>query len=352
MTSRIYLDHNATTPLDDEVRDTMLRWLGPPGNPSSAHVWGREAAEAVEEAREAVASLCDWPVGGVVFTSGATEANGIVLASGRWAVSAVEHPSVRAWGEEELPVDAQGRVLPFDVSDTIDGIAVMYANNETGVLQPIDTVARCAGGRWVHIDAAQAPGRVSLRLPVDRTRLSISLSAHKLGGPPGVGALLVAPRRKLAPLHRGGAQEGGRRAGTVPTALIAGFGAAARRLTSLGPFNPGPRDRLEAGLCALGGRIVGSGAARLPNTVAASFGTVNAADLVMHLDLRGVAVSAGAACASGSPLPSPVLAAMGWSGSVVRFSLGREHDHAVVDEALARVQACLGQLEQLQDDPI
>lgn len=332
----IYADHNASTPLAAEARAAMLPWLDLPGNAFSAHAVGRRAAVVIEQARARVAALVGVAPAQVTFTSGATEANTTVLSRGRWLVSAVEHPSVGVWGAGALVVDPWGRVDPGRLPDPTgyDGVAVMLANNETGVIQPLAAVAAWAAahGLPLHVDASQGPGRIPVdQIPGD----TLTLSAHKLGGPQGVGALVA--RRPFEALFRGGPQERGRRAGTHAVAAIVGFGAA----VGAPLIDPWARDRLEAGLVALGGRVAGLGAPRLPNTSCVGFEGVDANDLVVHLDLAGICVSAGAACASGSPEPSPVLRAMGFPGSAVRFSLGRSTPDAEVDTILAAVAPAL-----------
>ncbi len=337
----IYADHNASAPLAPRARAAMEPWLDLPGNAFSAHEVGRRAAIAVEQARAQVAALVGARPGEVFFTSGATEANATVLSRGRWLVSAVEHPSVLVWGDATLPVDAHGRVDLDRLPDPagFDGVAVMLANNETGVIQPVDALAEWARthGLLLHVDASQGPGRV----PIDRIAGdTLTLSAHKLGGPQGVGALVA--RRPVEPLLRGGPQERGRRAGTHAVAAIVGFGAATG-----GPLqDPRARDRLEGGLLALGGRVAGKGAPRLPNTACVGFDGVDANDLVIVLDLAGICVSAGSACASGSPEPSHVLRAMGHPGSAVRFSFGHGTPDHDVDTLVAAVAGALRQLRQ------
>ncbi len=340
----IYLDHNATSPLRPAALEAMIPWLGAAANPFSAHALGRAAAAAVDRARGQVAALAGWHREGVYFTSGATEANTTALSRGRWRVSAVEHPSVLVWGDGVVPVDDRGRVVLDGLVDALEGytgLSVMLANNETGVVEPIAELAALArrAGVLLHVDASQAPGRIPLRVDAD----FVTLSAHKFGGPQGVGALLVRPGRAPEPLLRGGPQERGRRAGTPNVAGIVGMGAAAACVFDA--MRPARRDRLEAGLVALGGRVAGAGADRLPNTTCVAFNGIEAADLVMALDLEGVAVSAGSACASGSPEPSHVLRAMGFVGSAVRFSLGPDTTDAEVDTAtdsVARVLARVG----------
>ena len=334
----IYLDHNATTPLRSEARKAMELWLDLPANPMSMHRWGRDAAAAVDRARAQVATAVGARPGQVFFTSGASEANNWLLSEGRWAVSAVEHPSVRSRAAQILPVDRQGRCYPGEELPGITGVSVMLANNETGVLQPVEEwLAWCrARGLALHVDAAQGPGKV----PVDIQADYLTLSSHKVGGPQGVGALVC---RGEVPevLIRGGPQERARRAGTHNVMGIVGFGAAMEAAT---PQNPRLRDRLEEVLVAAGGQVAGAGAPRLPNTLCIHFPGVEAQDLVVALDMAGVGISAGSACASGSPEPSSVLKAMGFSGSAVRFSLGTRTTDAEVEEAAARTLALLPQL--------
>ncbi len=341
----IYLDHNATTPLLPGAFEAMQPWFGVAANPFSAHGLGRAAAAAVDRARAQVAALAGWHREGVIFTSGATEANATALHFGRWKVSAVEHPSVLAWSDHTVPVDAAGRVR-LDVLgepgalDEFTGVSVMLANNETGVLQPIVEVAASTRRAHVllHVDASQAPGRIPMRIDADL----ITISAHKFGGPQGVGALLVRPGLDVAPLLRGGPQERGFRAGTPNVAGIVGMGAAAAAIYAA--MSATRRDRLERQLVALGGRVAGAGADRLPNTTCVAFDAVEAGDLVMALDLEGVAVSVGSACASGSPEPSHVLRAMGFPGSAVRFSLGPSTTDVEVDATAAAVARVLARV--------
>ena len=317
----IYVDHNATTPMPREVIESMRPWFGVPSNPSSIHGPGRAAARAMDEARARVAALCSWHAEGVYFTSGATEANATVLSRGRWRVGATEHPSVLVWGAETLAVDASGRVC-----GALDGdVSIMLANNETGVINRV---------RARHVDASQAPGRIAVEVDAD----FVTLSAHKFGGPQGVGALLVRRGVSFEPLLRGGPQERGRRAGTPNVAGIVGMGVAAARAHGMTPHL---RDQLEAGLVRLGGRVAGADAERLPNTTCVGFEGVDAADLVVALDLAGIAASSGSACASGSPEPSHVLKAMGFPGSAVRCSLGEGNTEAEVEEILRVVARVL-----------
>ena len=350
----IYLDYNATAPLLPEARSAMEPWLGVPSNPSAAHRLGRDAAMAVDRARDQVAALVEWPRDGVIFTSGATESNGVVLSRGRWAVSAVEHPSAWNWRAVEMGVDGEGILDPTEIdrlevagTEAVTGVAVMFANNETGVIQRISEVIRRARARGlrVHVDAAQAPGRIPLGALVDAD--SVTLSAHKIGGPQGVGALLVRAGREPEPLLRGAAQERGWRPGTHNVAGIVGFGAAcsvAARALVEAPRLARLRDRLEEAARGFGARIASHEGVRLPNTACIGFEGVAAADLVIALDLRGIAVSAGAACSSGAQRPSRVLAAMRFPGSGVRFSLGTGTTEAEIDTVIAALHEVLPML--------
>jgi cysteine desulfurase len=375
---RIYLDHNATTPLDPGARAAMLPFLeGSFGNPSSVHRAGRRARHAVEEARAAVAALCGALVEEVVFTSGGTESDNLALRAGLQAalargrarhlvVSPVEHPAVRqcaaALAREgvevaELPVDAHGRLDPDDLRRALRPgtalVSIQAANHEIGNLHPVAelcAIAR-AGGALFHCDAVQAAGRVPLAAGAARPDL-LSVSAHKLYGPKGVGALCVRGDLGLVPLLAGGHQERGRRPGTENVAGIVGFGAAAavavHRLAADGARLAALRDRLEGALLRLpGARLNGDPdpARRVPGTVNVGFDGVDGELVAQGLDLDGVCVSTGAACSSGSLEPSPVLLALGRSrreaSSAVRFSLGRGTTAAEVDEVAALLPAIL-----------
>lgn len=339
---RVYLDYNASAPLHPRAKAAMARWLDLPGNPHSVHATGQRAFAAVEDARDAVAAALGVRAERVVFTSGATEANAMALApgAGSWTVSAIEHPSVTAWGGAVIPVDAMGVVR--DVPPGGGGIAVMLANNETGVIQPVERVIATARSRGVpvHVDATQGPGRMPLPGGLWDAD-TVSISAHKFGGPQGVGALVVRPGHPLPSLLRGGPQERGRRAGTLNVVGIVGMGAAAETLADWAGCGA-LAAALEGGVTALGGRVVGAGADRLRNTVCVQFDGVDAADLVVALDLQGVEASAGAACASGSTERSHVLAAMGLGGTATRFSLGWGTTLADVETALAVLRGILG----------
>ena len=339
MAAFAYLDHNATSPLRPAALDAMVDALRAGGNPSSVHRSGRAARSRLEAARCQVAALAGALPAEVVFTSGGTEANNMAIGGSvrpRLLASAVEHDSVlkAAPAAEIIPVDGDGvvdlgaleRMLALPGEPAL--VSVMFANNETGVLQPIADVVRLARrtGAFVHCDAVQAAGKERLDLHglgVDY----LSLSAHKLGGPTGVGALVVRSGAPFASDRRGGGQEANRRAGTENVAGIAGFGAAASAAGE-GLMVEGLRDRLERSLLAIApaARVFGAGARRLGNTTCISMPGVKAETQVMALDLAGLCVSAGAACSSGKVQRSPVLAAMGVENAVaetaIRISFG------------------------------
>lgn len=340
----IYLDYNATAPVRPGVAEAVAAALAEGGNPSSVHAAGRAARRRVEDAREAVARLAGADPAGVVFTSGGTEANALALRGTgrpRALVSAVEHDSVLAARTDAtaIPVDGEGcldlealrRLLGADGSDAV--VSVMLANNETGVIQPVAEAAAIAheAGALVHVDAVQAAGR----LPLDRAAAGadmLTLSAHKLGGPMGTGALVLGPGLEIAALVAGGGQERRRRAGTENVPGIAGFGVAAALaeadLAEDGRI-AGLRDRLEGLLVAYApdATIFGRSVARIANTTCIAMPGVASETQVMALDLAGFAVSAGAACSSGKVGASHVLAAMGvaapLAGAAIRISLGR-----------------------------
>jgi cysteine desulfurase len=338
-----YLDYNATAPVRPEVAAAVVEALSLGGNASSVHGAGRAARRAIERARDAVAALVGGDPMGVVFVSGGSEANHLALrGSGRRRVlvSAVEHDSVlRAVPDAEIiPVDATGIVdraalaalLASDPTPAL--VSIMLANNETGIVQPIAALAALvhAHGALLHCDAVQAAGK----LPLDMRALGadfLSLSAHKLGGPQGVGALVVAGDLALSPLQTGGGQERGRRAGTENLPGIVGFGRAAE-IAQHEPASAGGlaalRDDAERRLQAIApdARVFGIAVPRLPNTICITMPGVAAETQVMALDLAGVMVSAGAACSSGKVRASHVLTAMGASReeatSAIRISLG------------------------------
>jgi cysteine desulfurase len=310
-----YLDHNATSPMRPVALDAVVEALRAGGNPSSVHRPGRAARARIDRARKQVAALVGALPGEVVFTSGGTEANNLALRGHeRMLVSAIEHESVLKAAPDSvgIPVDGNGVIdlaaLERMLADKPTLVSVMFANNETGVMQPIAEVVRLARavGALVHCDAVQAAGKV----PVDLHGLGVdylSLSAHKLGGPTGVGALVVRDGAPFAADRVGGGQEAYRRAGTENVAGIVGFGAAAEASRD-GLDVAALRDRIEA---SLPGKVYGASAPRLPNTTCISMPGVKAETQVMALDLAGVAVSAGSACSSGKVTRSMVLTAMG-----------------------------------------
>ncbi len=351
----IYLDYNASAPLRPEARAAMEAALGLAGNPSSVHGFGRAARECLEAAREKVAALVNARPENVIFTSGGTEANNLALASvaGRPVIaSAIEHDSVlQSAPPDRLSVTRAGIVDLAALERRLDGLApgtlvsVMWVNNETGVIQPVEDIARLLEGRGIgfHSDAVQAAGRIALDMAPPGPDM-ITLSAHKIGGPTGVGALVlgdsVAGGTELAPLLRGGGQERGRRAGTENIVGIAGFGAAAaaarRDLATYGALAD-LRDSIEAALRATcpGIELPGQTAPRVANTLNVMMPGVRAETQLMALDLKGIAVSAGAACSSGKVQPSHVLRAMGYgeneAATALRVSLGPETRAAEVD---------------------
>ena len=332
----VYLDYNATAPVRPQAAAAVAAALAHVGNPSSVHAAGRAARARMEEARDSVARLIAAPASTVVFTSGGTEANALGIRSAvqagsrRLIVSAVEHDSVhesaRVFGAavEVLPVNREGaadldwlraRLSAWDPADGRPFVALMLANNETGVIQPVAEAAeivRAVDG-WLHVDAVQAAGKIA----IDSRALgadTLCISAHKLGGPQGVGALTFGPRAKLSRQQHGGGQERGWRGGTENLPGICGFGAAAKAaLEGLQAFagQAAWRDAVAERLKAAGGVVIGEGAPRLANTLSIADPGAAAELQVMNLDLDGVMVSAGSACSSGKVKQSPVLAAMG-----------------------------------------
>ncbi len=333
-----YLDANATETLRPAVRAAVLAALDLPGNPSSVHIAGRAARRMLEDAREAIAARFDAVPADIVFTSGGTEANALAIhalrGGRRILVGATEHDAVRAAapGAETIPVDQAGVVDLAALAALLQGppalVCLMHANNETGTLHPIDQVAALcqAAGALLHVDAVQSAGRMALDFRAD----SIALSSHKMGGPKGAGALLLAPGQAVAPLIAGGGQERGRRGGTPALPAIAGFAAAAQAapsdMTCL-------RDRAEAAAVSAGAVVLGA-TRRLGNTSCLALPGVRAETQVIALDLTGVQVSAGAACSSGKVARSHVLAAMGaggLAGEAIRVSLPWDATLADVD---------------------
>lgn len=360
----VYLDHNATTPLDEQVLQAMLPLMqSMVGNPSSLHRFGRLQKDAIEKAREQVAALVDAHPEQVVFTSGGTEANnllvkGIASAPGisRIAVSAVEHMSMlepagqlgEACTVDYIPVDSDGRVTVQGLKQVLKKdtglVSVMSANNETGVVQDIQTLAAVAAenNSWFHTDASQAAGKIDVSFR-DWGVQAMTISSHKLYGPPGAGALLIDRRLPLRALLHGGAQEHRLRAGTENVPAIAGFGAAAElareKLTERAAQALALRSALEQGLARMPAvEVFAATAERLPNTVQFGVQGFDGETLLMQLDRKGIAVSSGSACTSGKTEPSHVLKAMevpaALALSAVRVSFGKDNTRADVDKLL------------------
>jgi cysteine desulfurase len=370
MPDTIYLDHNASTPVRPEVAEAMLQALRDLGaNPSSAHRDGQRVRAAVERAREQAAALVGAKPAELVFVSGGTEGDHLAIVGSAWAqrerskhvaFAAIEHHAVHGavhvleslgWTHSVLPCEPSGFTRPDAVNDLPSGVSVlslMLANNETGVMQPVAALAARARARGmrVHCDAVQGTGKV----PVDFESLGVDylvFSAHKFGGPKGAGALVVRKGAPLEPLFRGSAQEHGLRGGTENVPGIVGLGAAAelaaRGLSEESARLLALRKGFEAELrLAVPDLVVhGEQAPRLPNTVNVSFPGARADHMLLALDARGVAASAGAACASGGVEPSPVLAAMGVPRELaicaLRFSLGRTTHADDVAAAVTRI---------------
>jgi cysteine desulfurase len=376
---RAYLDWNATAPLRPEARAAMLAACDVVGNPSSVHAEGRRARALVEEARRNVAALVGAEARNVIFTSGGTEANLLALSPAiergddkaprtRLLVSAIEHPSVRCGGRfpaalaAEVAVTADGAVDLAALERRLgEGgrplVSIMLANNETGVIQPVAAAAGLAhqAGALVHVDAVQAAGKIHCDINGLGADL-MTVSAHKLGGPKGVGALIKRHEglHLADPLIRGGGQERGARGGTENVPGIVGFAAAAvaavANLTEEGARVAALRDRLEAGLRSISPDVVIFGAAleRLPNTTAFALPGVRAETALIALDLDGIAVSSGSACSSGKVAASHVLAAMrvdpSLTAGAIRLSLGFSTTEEEVDCFLTAWNKLVGAL--------
>jgi cysteine desulfurase len=370
MSGRTYLDWNATAPLRPEARAAVVAALDELGNPSSVHREGRAARRLVEMARQEVAALVGAEARNVVFTSGATEANMLALTPAfepsaahprrceRLLVSAIEHPSVRSGGRfpadqvEEIGVTADGIIDLSALARRLAALAstpplvsVMAANNETGVVQPIPEIAAMVhdAGGLLHVDAVQVVGRIHSNIN-ELGADFLSISAHKLGGPMGVGALVrrAGAPAIIEPHIKGGGQERGARAGTENVAGIAGFGAAARAAREAMTADAGRmlalRERFEAGLRRGPAVIFGEGAERLPNTTLFAAPGLSAEVALIKLDLAGFAVSSGSACSSGKVAASHVLAAMGvkpeLASGAIRVSIGPTTTENEVDSFL------------------
>lgn len=382
---RIYLDHNATTPVHPLVRDAVMSALREDvGNPSSVHYYGQRAKAVIDDARGALASLIDADPGDIVFTSGGTEADNMAVrgaldaraAQGRrrLVTSAIEHEAVlntaraferQGWPVTVVPVGTSGVIDPEAVGAAITAdtalVSIMHANNEVGTVQPIAAIATLArnAGAWFHTDAVQTVGK----LPISMRQWGaagvdlLSLSAHKFNGPKGAGALWVRRGIRLSPTMTGGRHERNRRAGTENVSGIAGLGAAAKLAgESLAIGTDGlarMRDHLEQSLLSqIDGAVVnGDARSRVPNTSNISFEGVEAESLLIALDLEGIAVSTGAACSSGTLEPSHVLRAMGLpqarTRNSLRFSLGHGTTMDEIDAVIGVVPGLVDKLRRL-----
>ncbi|SRR5579871_2223247 len=375
---RVYLDNNATTPILPEVFEAMCPWFGEHfGNASSIHHHGQETRAAVENARDSVAKLLGCNPSEVVFTSGGTESDNLAIAGlvgpgDHVITSSIEHHAVlhAAKHLEETgcevtfpPVDGRGLIDPADVRRALRPntklISVMMANNETGVLQPVEEIGRLAteAGVYFHTDAVQAAGKV----PIDVGEIgchALSISGHKMHAPQGVGVLYIKKGTRLKPLFYGGRHERSRRAGTENVPGIVALGKAAE--TAKQAFDRSDqekmsvmRDRLEQGILAQVDEagVNGEGAPRVPNTSNLHFDHIEGEALVIALDLKGLAVSTGAACSSGAIEPSHVLLAMGLkperARASIRFSLGKQTTEQDVDFALALVPETVARLRSI-----
>ena len=386
MSERIYLDHNATTPLDPEVLAAMQPFLcGNFANPSSIYQEGADARYGVEKARQRVADLLGCEEEEVCFTNGGTESDNLAIFGSLRALpdrarhiitSQIEHPAVLRSCQylekyedcriDYLPVDPAGRVQPADLAAALRPdtalVTIMAANNETGVLQPIAELCALAherGARF-HTDAVQAAGKI----PLDVGELGVdllSLSAHKFHGPKGLGILYRRHGTELLPLIFGGGQERGLRAGTENVAGIVGLGHAAmlarRRLAEDSPRLAALRDRLEQTLLRLvpGARALVAGPHRLPNTALLTFQDTPGVELVAEIDAAGVCASSGSACSAGITKVSHVLAAMGITReeglTAVRFSLGRDNTAEEIERACAAVAECVQRMRGERQSP-
>lgn len=375
----VYLDNNATTPLDPRVREAMLPWLGQRwGNPSSIHRYGQAAREAVEEARSDVAALVGGRPEEIVFTASGSEANNALLWSvarqwdltGHFVISALEHPSIQVTAQElarlgmevtPLAPSPSGRVEPASVEEAMRPdtrlVCLMSANNEIGTLQPVAEVAALCRERDIplHCDAVQSVGKVETGVD-ELGATSVTVGAHKFHGPLGAAALWLSSRLEYRPWLLGGGQERRRRASTENVPALVGFGAAARlarqELETRQETLRRLRDRFESAVGALADvRIHCRDVPRLPNTSHLSFQGLEGEALTIRLDLAGFAVSTGSACASGAVEPSPTLLAMGLSPaealSSLRISFGMENTDSDVDRFVEALRAEVRALRSL-----
>ena len=385
--TRVYMDHNATTPLAEAVADRMSAVLREEfGNPSSVHHFGQRAKAVVDEARSAVADLIGADPSEVVFTSSGTESDNLAIRGAAEAIevsgrrhlisSGIEHEAVlntfkalarRGWQTTLLPVGASGLVvgeaLSAALTDQTAVVSIMHANNEIGTIQPVAELARLAKARGavVHTDAVQTAGKIAVNVKALGVDL-LSLSAHKFYGPKGVGAIWVRRGLRLLPFMTGGKQERGRRAGTENVAGIVGMGVAARlalsHMAEEGLRLAALRDQLEQRILATvpGTALNGDPDTRVPNTTNVSFDRVEAESLLIALDLEGIAVSTGSACSSGTLEPSHVLKAMGLpvhrTQNSIRFSLGSANSQIEIDRVVAVLPGVVDKLRSLTRTPV
>ena len=373
----VYFDHNATTPLDDKVLEAMLPYLrGHFGNASSRHGLGTVARRALDTARQQVGALVNAQPSQVIFVSGGTEANNLFIkgAAGylkpsQVAVSAIEHPCIakpaqelarQGWKVRKLAVTRAGQLDLADVDAALKEptgiVSVMFVNNETGVILDVAAVAdRARAARaWMHTDAVQALGKIPVDFQLLRVH-AMTVSAHKIYGPKGAGALIIDKRLQLRPIIHGGGHEQGLRSGTENVPAIAGFGAAcelaASRMQQLAQRQGAMRTRLERGLSELGAVVFGEEAPRVANTSYFAFKGIMGETLVIELDKAGYAVAPGAACSSANPEPSATLLAMGvdpeHARGAVRFSLGAGNTPPQIDEFLKALKSVVARLRNL-----
>jgi cysteine desulfurase len=379
---RLYLDHNATTPVDPQAAEAMARTLTEVfGNPSSVHYYGQQAKALLDESRSAVAAVVGAEPAEIIFTAGGTEADNFAIRGAAEALeptgrkhlitSGIEHEAVlntfkalarRGWRTTVLPMDQTGIVSPDRLREAIDSdtalVSIMHANNEIGTIQPIRELAEIAHGHGAlfHTDAVQTAGKIPVNVRALGADL-LALSAHKFYGPKGAGALWIKRGVRLVPTSTGGKQERSRRGGTENIPGIVGMGVAARwaleKMPTEGPRLAALRDRLEAGILGAVPNTDVNGARdpRVPNTTNISFDRVEAESLLIALDLEGVAVSTGSACSSGTLEPSHVLRAMNLPAhraqNSIRFSLGASNTEDQIDHVIAILPKIVEKLRSL-----
>lgn len=375
--AKMYFDHNSTTALKPAVLEAMLPWLTQQhGNPTSQHSYGRNAREAIEQARRQVAEATGAQANEVIFTASGTEANNFAITGiagnmnpAQILTSSIEHPCVsnpatamqkNGWHTSPIAVDANCQINREDLANQLKKetniVSVMLANNETGAIQDVKQVVALAkqAGAFVHTDAVQALGKTVLDFR-DLGAHAMTVSSHKIGGPLGAGALLVNKRVDIAPLLHGGGQEKGLRSGTENIAAIVGFGAACElathALTAYATQTAALRDHLELKLAALDAVIFGHQAKRLPNTSFFAFKNIDGETLVTALDKLGFAVASGSACSSASSEPSHVLLAMGVDADIargaIRVSLNHDNTLEQIDQFLVALKQALENLRQM-----